>query len=60
MCSMQCTKLPLLLNREGDDMIAKRMHALTKMPNMLKQKVEDNGWDSRVKSQWKKLMRRQK
>ena len=25
------------------------------MPNMLKQKVEDNGWDTRVKSQWKTI-----
>ena len=45
-------KPPLLQNNEGDD-IAKYMIALSKLPNMLKQNVVANCWDTRVKSQWK-------
>ena len=47
-------KPPLLQNNEGDHIIAKRMLQLSKMPNMIQQKVEQNGWDTRVKSQCKK------
>ena len=43
-------KPPLLQNNEGDDIIAKRMIGSSILPNMLKRKVETNGWDTRVKS----------
>ena len=35
--------------------MAKRMLALSKMPYMLKQEVEDNGCDTGVKSKWKTI-----
>ena len=46
-------KPPLLQTSEEDDIVAKRMLALSKLPNQLKQQVEANGWDTRVKTQWK-------
>ena len=46
-------KPPLFQTSEEDDIVAKRMLALSKLPNQLKQQVEANGWDTRVKTQWK-------
>ena len=44
---------PLLLDRERGDLMAKRMFAISKTPNLLKQIVEEYCWNKRVKSQWK-------
>ena len=49
-CSVCNAFRPVLLkNNEEDEALAERMLKLSKLPNRLKQKVEERGWDSRSK-----------
>ena len=55
-CSVFNAFRPVLLkNNEEDKLLAERMLKLPKLPNRLKQKVEERGWDSRSKAAWKTI-----
>lgn len=55
-CSLLNAFRPVLVkNSESDEVLAKRMLQLAKLPNKLKDKVEKKGWDSRAKAPWKAI-----